>query len=169
MAGFRKSGGGNVALTTRKRRSGGGWVDLTIAKRRSGGVWIDLFGGVVNINNYLDTVDATSPADSSITYALNNDKSITGPGGVWLTGEAVGDYEVRATQVSDTGTGSGTSVSGTLNTWMNLGTSRAWSVFATANGNSSRRWVLTIEIRRVSDLVVVDTATIDIEASTSTA
>lgn len=43
MAGFRKSGGSNVALTIRKRRSGGSWVDLTIAKRREGGVWVDLF------------------------------------------------------------------------------------------------------------------------------
>lgn len=122
---------------------------------------------VVAINNYTNTTDATPPADSSTTYALNSDKSITGPGGVWLTGGTASDYEVRATQVSDTITGTGTSATGTLNTWMNLGTSRSWTVAATASSNTARRWVLTIEIRRASDLTVLDTATIDIEATTT--
>lgn len=156
-----------MPLTTTKRRSGGGWVNLTIARRRSGGAWVDLLAAIVSIDNYTSTVDEIQPVDASNTYALNSDKTISGPGGVWLTGESVGDFEVRATQVSDTITGAGTSATGTLNTWMNLGTSRSWTVAATANGTSARRWVLTIEIRRVSDLVVVDTATIDIEASTS--
>lgn len=50
MAGNRKSGGTNVALTTRKRKSGGSMVDLTIAKRRTGGVWVDLFAVPLSVS-----------------------------------------------------------------------------------------------------------------------
>lgn len=169
MSASRKAAGSNVALALAnvKRRSGGTWVTATIAKRRSGGTWVDIFAAIVSIADYQSSLDATSPADSTNTYGLNADGTITGPGGNWLTGGSSSDYEVRATQVSDTITGTGTSATGTLNTWMNLGTNREWTVAATGAGNTGRRWVLTIEIRRASDLVVLDSATIDIEATTS--
>lgn len=168
MAGNRKSGGGNVAITTRKRRSGGGWVDLTIAKRRSGGAWVDLFAApVVAISNQTLADAQDQPADAVATYELNSSGSNGFPG-EWLTGGGTtSDYEVFATTFSDTITGPGTSISGTVGAWLNLGTTRAWSAFATANGNSQRVWVIDLTIRRVSDLVTMDTARITLDASTA--
>lgn len=67
MAGNRKSGGSNVALTVRKRKSGGSMVDLTIAKRRTGGVWVDIF-------NVLTVT--ISPA--SLSYSAPNGTEVIG-------------------------------------------------------------------------------------------
>lgn len=70
MAGSRKSGGTNVALTTRKRRSGGVWVDLTTAKRRSGGVWVDMFPSSVTVSpaSALGVVlDLGGPSSATVT------------------------------------------------------------------------------------------------------
>lgn len=166
MAGNRKSGGGNVALTTRKRRSGGGWVDLTIAKRRSGGAWVDLFAATIAISDQTLADAQDQPADAVATYELNSSGSNGFPG-EWRTGGASADYEVFASTFSDTTTGPGTSISGTVGAWMNLGTTRSWSAFATANGNSQRVWVIDLTIRRVSDAVVMDTARITLDASTA--
>lgn len=166
MAGYRKSGGSNVALTTRKRRSGGGWIDLTIAKRRSGGAWIDLFPVVIAISNQSIINSQDSPADAFANYSLNSDGT-NGFVGEWRTGGASADYEVFATTFSDTSSGAGGIISGTIGAWENLGTTRSWSVSVTSNSNSSRVWVIDLTIRRVSDLVVMDTARITLDAAVS--
>lgn len=105
------------------------------------------------------------PVDAVATYTLNSDGT-NGFLGEWLVKGQANDCEVRATQVSDVSTGIGTSISGTLNTWLNLGTSRSWSATATNDfGNTSRVWTLDLEIRRVVDGVVLDTARIILDAA----
>lgn len=162
MAASRKSGGSNVAiaLSSIKRRSGGGWTTATIAKRRSGGTWVDIFNAIVSISdqNLLDSVD--NPSTAVVTYSLPN------TGGGWLTGGTPSDYEAQAVETSKTLDTDG-SVSGTLSTWLNLGTTREWSLTQVAGLNSrTSNWTIQVSIRRASDGVVLDTATINMTCET---
>lgn len=75
----------------------------------------------------------------------------------WKLQGAAGDYEVRATLDS------GTLTSGTTGSWLACSTTRTWVRTRTANGTSSAQ--LTIEIRRVSDSVVVGTGVWTLDAT----
>ena len=68
----------------------------------------------------------------------------------------VGNYEVRATY------NSGTTPTGTLNTWLNLGTTQEWSLNA-PTGNF-RTCNLTIEIRDTATSTIRATATLTLES-----
>jgi hypothetical protein len=68
----------------------------------------------------------------------------------WLLSGLNSDYQVRLTVVS--GTTPGGSSSGS---WLSLGTSRSWTLTTPGDFNS-----VTVEIRRVSDSVVIATATV---------
>lgn len=119
----------------------------------------------VSIANRTITATTDVPADAVASYTLNSN-GLNGFVGEWLTKGQANECEVRATQVSDVSSGVGTSVSGTLNTWMNLGTTRTWSATATNDfSNSSRTWTIDLEIRRTSDNLVLDTARIILDAS----
>jgi hypothetical protein len=72
----------------------------------------------------------------------------------WLLIGAVGDYQVRTTKTS------GTSPSGTLATWLGLGTSRAWTLSGTGVTCN-----LTVEIRDVATSTVQATAYITLTAN----
>lgn len=169
MAGTRRSGGTNVTLTTRKRRSGGVWVDLTIAKRRTGGVWVDLFPTATAATaDRTVSAGTTSPADASALYEINtNGKTYESLNGAppsmletWLISGLSSDFEVQAVVTS------GTLTSGTTGTWVSLGSgSMAWTKTRTANTEGTDTCIFTLSIRRVSDLVVVDTSTITLSAS----
>ena len=80
--------------------------------------------------------------------------------GTLLNSGSAGDYEARTTYVSGSLAASGYPV----NTWYALSTSRQWAGWNTRNSlgypNESR--VLTVEIRRASDQVVLDSATFTI-------
>jgi hypothetical protein len=73
------------------------------------------------------------------------------------------DYEVRATLSSGS-----TPSSGTMSSWLNLGTSRSWSNNIGADAGTKTSTIL-FEIRRASDGVVLDSATITIFATSSSA
>lgn len=75
----------------------------------------------------------------------------------WKLQGAAGDYEVRATLDS------GSLTSGTTGSWLACSTTRTWVRQRTANGTSSAQ--LTIEIRRVSDSVVVGTGVWTLDAT----
>ena len=77
--------------------------------------------------------------------------------GTWLVSGTNSQFEVRATAVS------GTVTSGTMNTWEALSTSREWTAAKTFSVGVKQA-VITIEIRRASTGVVVDTATVDLGA-----
>jgi hypothetical protein len=75
----------------------------------------------------------------------------------WDTSSStVGNYEVRATL------NSGTTPTGTLSTWLNLGTTRTWSLSAAAGNFQTCN--LTIEIRDTATSTVQATAILTLEA-----
>lgn len=69
------------------------------------------------------------------------------------------DFEARAT------TTSGTPGTGTTGTWLALSSDRVWSRSRNAGTPGTTEWIITVEIRRTSDQVVVDSASIDLTAS----
>lgn len=126
---------------------------------------------IVNISSR--TVDSVfaAPEDSYAAWQLNSNGTarwgsddsgpVYGPGQmVWLTPQTnMANYEVRATVLS------GSLTSGTTGSWLNLGTTRSWYVFR-GGGPGTTSCVLFIEVRRTSDNVVVEEATITLNAST---
>lgn len=97
-------------------------------------------------------------ADGSISYASGSPTQT-----VWITPQVdMADYEVMATQVSRSGVGV---FSGTLNNWLSLAPSppieRAWSANRPNGAGSGQDiWVLSLSIRRKSDLVIMATGQI---------
>lgn len=80
--------------------------------------------------------------------------------GEWLVSGSATAYEARATFVSSSGGTPGGDAEGV---WLSLGTvNRSWTLSQSGAGAVDR--VLTIDIRRVSDGVVVDTATVTLMA-----
>lgn len=72
----------------------------------------------------------------------------------WLLAGANSDFEVRATVTS------GSLSSGSTGVWEPLSTSREWT--RSAGANVSVTVVFTVEIRRASDQVIVDSASISL-------
>ncbi len=107
-----------------------------------------------------------SPTNASATYQLTsagvinqitNSGGTTSPGN-WISpvSAAGGNYEVRAT------VNSGSLTSGTTGSWTALSSSQSWVRQQTSIGTSSCN--LTIEIRHATTLVVLDTASITLNA-----
>lgn len=121
-------------------------------------------------NQFIWAEDSASPYIAYATYTLSNTGTVlydttpsNGNGGAtsgtletWLLSGAASDYECRATLTS------GSLTTGTTGTWMSLSTSRQWQRDRAAFGSASA--TLTIEIRRASDGVVLDSATITLQA-----
>jgi hypothetical protein len=115
------------------------------------------------------TVAISDDSDAGLhdaAYRLEGDGDISHFGGAdigdWLSPKSGMDqYEVRATLDSgNTPTGSA------LNAWLNLGSDRSWALSAPGTG-TFKSCTLTIEIRRVSDHVIVDTASVYLECGTA--
>jgi hypothetical protein len=79
-----------------------------------------------------------------------------GTGWTFLSGVG-SEYQIRATQVSNTGTAFRT---GTLNTFESLSSNRTWSI--STNSLGFKDWVLTIEIREAVGNTIVASATLDL-------
>ena len=104
--------------------------------------------------------------DTTISLELNSSgqsKILRSPGtpssniaGEWLVYGTNSDMEVRVTETV------GTLTSGTVGTWLNLGTTRTWSKVATTYGPQTVTF--TVEIRDVSTLVVLDSASMTLTA-----
>lgn len=102
-------------------------------------------------------------ATASFTISSTGGYSSVGtpfnPSGTWLISGNASDYEVRYALTS------GSVSSGTLNTWMSLGTSRTWVTTANrgAAPNARQTAIGTLEIRHATllNLVAVTTLTID--------
>lgn len=113
-----------------------------------------------------DTTVAVSDTGTPVTagYELRSDGTVYeyAPSGAfkynWLVYGAASDYEVRATVTG----GNGQGFTGTTGVWMPLSTTRAWDV--TRNSVGVNTSTLLVEIRRVLDGVVLDSATINLSA-----
>lgn len=132
--------------------SGGHQAMLAIGGSGGGGG-----GGSVYINNL--SIEKTDPAGATATYKLNSDGTVKDHDNVlletWLVSGSAGDYEVQVT-------GTGTITGSATGSWLPLSTNRTWSVVATAGQYKTA--TLSVKIRRASDGVELDTATIDLIA-----
>ena len=82
------------------------------------------------------------------------------PAGAWISPQSgMGDYEARATVSSGSG---GTLTGSATATWLNLGTTRSWTLSSGTSGLLCDR-VLTIEIRDVATSTVRASATITLQ------
>lgn len=169
MAGSRRLSGANTAVTTRMRKAAGANVVLGTCKRRLSGAWVDLFPtSTAATSDRIVTGATISPADATALYEINTDGKIYEAANnapktfveTWLVSGVSADFEVQAVVTS------GTLTSGTANTWISLGSgAMGWTKTRTANTDGTDACIFTLNIRRVSDLVVVDTSTITLNAT----
>lgn len=110
--------------------------------------------------------DVIDPTDATCVYRLENDGDVMATNGNntvvdrgdWIAPRInMALFEARVTVTS------GSLSSGTAGSWLSLATTREWQRNQTTIGTSSVQF--TIEIRRASDGVVVDSATINMSAS----
>lgn len=106
---------------------------------------------------------AFEPATASFLYTARNDgiliASATSGGQSydWLTGSgSVSDYDIRWTTIP----GSSDPDTGTTSTWLNLGTTRTWTIDRTAGGG--QLYGATVEIRDTSTSAVLASANLSI-------
>lgn len=86
-------------------------------------------------------------------YRTNVGGTLVSISGEWLTSGSASLFDVYATW-----SGSGGTVTGTTGSWLNLATTREWTLSATNNYQTRN---LAIEIRLASSGAVLDTATIE--------
>lgn len=87
------------------------------------------------------------------TNSIGDDTEFT-----WLVSGSASSFQVRVTVLSGTtpgGDGAGS--------WLSLSTSRAWSLFQSGEGVKSA--TMLVEIRLISTLVVVGSATVEMRAT----
>lgn len=95
-------------------------------------------------------------------YAVNGTSFITTELEQWATPTSVASqYEVYATLVSGTLSPGG----GSVNTWLSLGTTRDWYIEQISSG--SKFTTLSFEVRKTGTTTVLDTWTIDLDATRS--
>lgn len=127
---------------------------------------MDLFALAATVQTNTYSASALSPADASIAAVFSNlgvmQVSQNGGGNVtqytWQSGGAASDYDIRATVTSGSVTGDVTS------TWLNLGSSRAWTNTRTSNLAGTTTATLTVEIRNAATLAVLATGTLTLNA-----
>ena len=133
-----------------------------------GAVAATMGGPRVEISDYAVSDITPSPTNASAGYELTsagviNQVTVAGGGagviGQWIVpaSAAGSNYEVRAQETS------GTVSTGTVGSWLSLGTTRTWSRAQTVNGTSTCE--LLIEIRLAASGVVLAAATITLEAN----
>ena len=129
-----------------------------LATPRSGGA-----SGAITLTDQNIARFSRNGANVTASYTIANDGTVRNHNNTivetWNSNPgSVGAYEVRATL-----SGGGTPAGGTLNTWLNCGTSRGW--FNTASAGQSYESTLFIEIRDASSLTVLDSAMVSIYAA----
>lgn len=116
-------------------------------------------------NHTISAISGSGPVTATFTLASSGAASgATSPGGTgggtysgeWMVVGPASGYEARFTILS------GALSAGTAGSWLNLGTTRAWSVSRATIDNSLCQG--TVEIRDATTLVVLATATITLEA-----
>lgn len=127
-----------------------------------------LGGDSISISNVTANSIQVNPVDATAQYSLTSSGDIRATAGNntlvdigdWISpkGGASNFYEARATVTS------GSLTTGTTGAWLGLGTTRTWTLTQSSAGLTST-CIFTVEIRRASDSVVVDSATITLTAN----
>ena len=154
-------GGATVAPSQVKVRAGGVWVNPAAVWVRASGAWVKVWP---NIAVYLanmqadDAIPPPGPAGASITmnaggYAYENATSVF----QWLKSGAASDYDVMFSAIAGaTPSGSATG------SWLNLGTTRSWSLSQSVGG---RKYCTgTLSIRPAGGGATLATCTVSITA-----
>ena len=136
-------------------------MPFDIVKRRLSGAWTVAWQRI-NIAN-ADVLDSAGVGTAVAGYRLNTSGIAEKLVRVtyttletWLSFGTASNYECRATVTA------GAITSGTTGSWLALSSSREWKVEQGSVGTGTA--TLTIEIRNASTLVVLDSATITLEA-----
>jgi hypothetical protein len=119
--------------------------------------------------SYTHTQSEVTPTDATVSFTLESDGDIVVDDdfgssldiGDWIDpkGAAGGAYECRMSTVS------GTVSTGTVGSWLALSSSRGWSKTRTSDAAGTDTYVGTLEIRRTADAVVLDSATVTLNAT----
>jgi hypothetical protein len=131
----------------------------------------------VNLSDQNIADNTISPTDAEVGYRLTNGgvaQSFEGVAAAYadIVGEewhyprrtiVAGEYEARATLTAGTNP-----TTGTMDTWQDLGTTRAWENLDATNGDSTTTSTILIEIRDAVTKVVLESATIVLTATVST-
>lgn len=150
------------------------WVNDSGVARRIQEIWVNDSGtarriylsDVITISDFTAQSFTTSPVNATATYRLENDGDIGATQGDntindigdWITPKVnMAAYEARADLLS------GTLTSGTTGAWQSLASTRTWTLFS--NSSLLLEASFTLSIRRASDAVVLDTATITLQAN----
>lgn len=102
----------------------------------------------------------TGATSVTASYTLDSDgkvyKNASAELETWLISGAAADFEARATLQNGS-----TPTSGTMDTWLALSSDRTWSLTAAAGVSDGCQFL--IEIRRASDGVILDSASIQLD------
>ncbi len=144
---LRRSSTANIRMGEAQVRSLARVPSGTIRKSDLRGKSIVNFAGA-SVNQFLP-----SPGTATASFSFFSDASN------WSIVSGVGsDYELRATQVSASGTATRT---GTLNTFLSLGSTIDFSISTSTLG--FKDWVLDIDIREASGGLIVATERLDLQ------
>lgn len=122
-------------------------------------------GDTVDVQGGFSSVNVVDPDDATAGYRITSAgiEQDTGASGTYSGTHEVVDpvsnlanYEVRMT------VNSGSFDSGTVGSWLSLGTTRTWSISQTDIGSKSANG--TIEIRRIGTTTVLDSDTVALTA-----
>lgn len=101
----------------------------------------------------------TGSSSTTGSYTLDSDGNVYKHGPAlletWLVSGAAGDYEVMATLQSGS-----SPTAGTMGSWLALSSDRTWSL--TVGAGTEDHTTFLVEIRRASDGMILDSATITI-------
>lgn len=154
--------GTNRSITAASYGDGATRRDLREIWYGDGGTNRLVFAGV-NLLGLDPSHSVASPGTATATYSLTSAGLETATGSsnnTWLLAGSAADYDVRLT------INSGTLTSGTSGSWLNLGTTRTWTLQRSgAIGISTTN--TTVEIRSASTLTVLATATVIFTAETA--
>ena len=144
------------------------WRTTQQAYVKVSGTWRTFFQalGAVLPTNIIDYASEISPTDANVTLAVNSNGTWSTNGqaassGTWQAGGTAADYQVRLSKTA------GTDTSGSaLATWLSCSLNNSWTLSETTNGNATRSFTGTLEIRMAaSPNTVLDTATVDLDAT----
>ena len=118
----------------------------------------------------INGADVASPVDAGVRFGLDGNVFEDENAGFvqidvvtnWfrpLTLLVGTEYEIRATEQAQSGTATRT---GTLNTWQTLDVNRDWNLQRALTGTAT--WDLLMEIRDAVTLIVLDSATYNLDA-----
>jgi hypothetical protein len=150
------------------------WVNDAGTARRIQEIWVNDGGtarrifvsDVISISDVTAESEEVNPAAATAAYRLTSAGNIehtTGDNtvvdmGDWITPQTnMANYECRADIVS------GTLSTGTTGAWQSLSSTRTWTKQQVINGTSTVSF--TLQIRRASDAVVMDSATVTLTAT----